>query len=197
MAARRCCLWLQSRQSSGAVPTLRGCSSRLTRRGFVVFLPCHWHCSRHQASTTGGKASSIDQTQAAISLMAFFGRRERLPSGAAQRPIRLKNKILPRKAASFPGYSDRRLAITRGRGLCLVGFGYRSGKLADVQPHRREVMTQFKAEVPHPLRNDLPGAPFHKERESTSGKSPVLGLRRLEQAQRRRDADTARPHRQQ
>ena len=31
--------------SRGAVPTWRGCSRTLTRRGFVVCLPCHWHCS--------------------------------------------------------------------------------------------------------------------------------------------------------
>ncbi len=40
-------------------------------------------------------ASGIDQPQAAISLAALFGGRERLLGGAAQGPIRLKHKVLP------------------------------------------------------------------------------------------------------
>jgi hypothetical protein len=35
-----------SRSRSGAEPTGSGCSSTLTWRGFLVALPCHWHCSR-------------------------------------------------------------------------------------------------------------------------------------------------------
>lgn len=46
MQARRCSLRLQSCHKSGAPPTLSGWSSTLTWRGFEVFLPSHWHCSR-------------------------------------------------------------------------------------------------------------------------------------------------------
>src|SRR5258708_6870452 len=32
--------------SRGVDPTGSGCNSKLTRRGFVVVRPCHWHCTR-------------------------------------------------------------------------------------------------------------------------------------------------------
>ena len=55
----------------------------------------------------------------------LFGGRERLLGGAAQGPIRLKDKVSPRETACFPGRSESRRAIARGRGLLL--FGLRSG----------------------------------------------------------------------
>ena len=94
--------------------------------------------------------SRVDQTQAAISLTALFGGRERLIGGAAQGPVRLKHKVSPRETACFPGRGDRRRAIARGSGLLLFGLGGGS-KLGGTHRSRLQVMTQFQAQVPHPL----------------------------------------------
>lgn len=78
----------------------------------------------------------VNQPQAAISLTALFGCREHLVGGAAQGPIRLKHKVLPRETAGFPGRGDRRRAIARGRGLLLFGLGDGGSKLGGTHRSR-------------------------------------------------------------
>ncbi len=104
---------------------------------------------------TLAEPSRVDQTQAAISLTALFGCTERLIGGAAQGPVRLKHKVSPRETACFPGRGESRRAIARGRGLLLFGLGGGS-KLGGTHRRRLQLMPQFQAQVPHPLRDDLP-----------------------------------------
>ena len=78
-------------------------------------------------------ASGVDQPQAAISKALLFGCRKHLIGGAAQGPIRLEHKVLPREAAGFPGRGKSRRAIARGRGLLLFGLGSGGSKLGDTQ----------------------------------------------------------------
>ncbi len=112
--ARRCSLRLQSRQSSGAEPTWRGCNSTLTWRGFLVLLPCHWHCSRSGQGrqlrilapyTMRRLPSASLRCSCGISFWSSF---------AAQRPIGLEGKVLAGEAARFPGQAHVRGSIARG-----------------------------------------------------------------------------------
>ncbi len=57
-------------------------------------------CGTRAASANAGP---IHDAQAAIGFSAMLMRQECIPSGAAQRPIRLEGKVSPREAASFPG----------------------------------------------------------------------------------------------
>ena len=139
--------------------------------------------------STLAEPSRVDQTQAAISLTALFGCRERLIGRAAQGPVRLKHKVSPRETACFPGRGESRRAIARGRDLLLFGLGGGS-KLGGPHRSRLQLMPQFQAQVPHPLRDDLPRAPFRTERENTSGRGLVQYLHRQVPSQRILDAST-------
>src|SRR5258708_32097842 len=123
------------------------------RRGAAMPLALHTPRTR----STLAKPSRVDQTQAAISLTALFGCRERLIGGGAQGPVRLKHEVSPRETACFPGRGESRRAIARGRGLLLFGLGGGS-KLGGTPRSRLQMMPQFQAQIPHPLRDDLPRA---------------------------------------
>src|SRR5207247_9035790 len=65
----------------------------------------------------------VDQAQAAISLMALFGCRNRYIGCARQGSIRLKAKASTRDAAGFPVRGDSLAGIDRGRAVVLFGLG--------------------------------------------------------------------------
>src|SRR5258708_2540347 len=104
------------------------------RRGAAMPLALHTPRTR----STLAKPSRVDQTQAAISLTALFGCRERLIGGRAAGPATPQPKASPPRTARPPGPA--------GGGSKLGG------------PHRRrlQLMPQFQAQIPHPLRDDLP-----------------------------------------
>src|SRR4051794_26627736 len=60
-------------------------------------------------------AGRIHDAQTAIGFSAALVRYQRLASGATQRPIGLKRKILTGEATCFPGQAHLRGSIARGR----------------------------------------------------------------------------------
>src|SRR5260221_5563322 len=111
----------------------------------------------HGTTSTLTDASRIHQPQAAIRLPARFGRREGLPSGATQHAIRLKDKIVPRKTVAFEGQSYLGGRIARGRNCVLLRRWKGRSKLGGAHRLRLKLVPQLQAEVPDPLRDDLPG----------------------------------------
>jgi hypothetical protein len=94
-----------------------------------------------ETASTLADASRIHETQAAISLTALFGRRESLPSRAMQRPISLKDKVLPREAIAFEGQGHLGWRIARGGSRVLFRHWEGRSKLGGAQRLRRELMT--------------------------------------------------------
>src|SRR5207245_1440026 len=78
--------------------------------------------------------------------------------------------VSPRETASFPGRGESWRAIARGRGLLLFGLGGGS-KLGGPHRSRLQLMTQFQAQVPHPLRDDLP-----RVLTARSVRTPAVGV---------------------
>jgi hypothetical protein len=105
MQARRCCLRLQSRQSSGGAPTRSGCKSMLTWRGLAVARPCHWHCSRNGQGrqlrmlapyTTRKLPSASRRRSCGISFC---------PAGQSSVPSGWRAKSRPEKRPRFQGWA--------------------------------------------------------------------------------------------
>ena len=92
---------------------------------------------------TTPNAGGIHQPQAAIDFLAPFVDRKGLMGRTAQRAIGLESEVLPREPASFPGSSNRGLAIATGAGLLFVGLAGRWSKLGGAQRLRLEHMAQF------------------------------------------------------
>src|SRR6266851_2915020 len=126
----------------------------LTRLGGGAALPLTLVAQRAGAATAD--AGRIHHAQAPISLSAPLVGAQGLPGWAAQRAIRLKDKVATREAACFPGQSfcNRSIALYRGRGGgLLLQLG---SKLGCAHRSRAELMAQLQTEVPHPLVDDLP-----------------------------------------
>jgi hypothetical protein len=89
-------------------------------------------------------------------------REKLLGSRALERAVGLERKVLAREAASFPEQADVRGSIARRerdmwrKRWC--GQSRRDGrsKLGGAYRIRVEVMSQFKPQVPGPLRHHLP-----------------------------------------
>ena len=115
----------------------------------------------------------------------------------AQRAIGLEGEVLPRKTANFEGGGNRGLAIATGTGRLLFGLGHRRSKLGDEQGFRGQLVPQFQAEVPHPLRDHLPALllPGRVAAPTIGIDLPIpIGERRRVMP---RDADTAQRRQQQ
>jgi hypothetical protein len=112
--------------------------------------------------TTTEDASPIHHAQAAIGFSALLMREQLLVSRATQRPIGLESKVLAREATRFPGQTHVRGSIARGRSRARwkrwSGGGRRDGrsKLGRAHGIRMQLMPQLQAQVPHPLRDQLP-----------------------------------------
>ena len=111
--ARRCSLRLQSRQNSGSLPTLSGCSSTLTWRGFLVELPFHWHCSRSSqkrqlrilaAYTSRRLPSASCRRSWSVSVLPAGQRR--VPSGWSGKSVPVKRPVLKEVAAAGGRYPE-------------------------------------------------------------------------------------------
>src|SRR5579883_733840 len=114
--------------------------------------------------TTTANARRIHDTQTPIGLSAALLNRKRLPCWTAERPVGLERKVGSAEAPRFPGRGSGRWTVssgrsgggrTRGSWLTLRREG--RSKLGGAQGSRLQVMPQFQAEVPHPLRHALPG----------------------------------------
>ncbi len=99
----------------------------------------------------------VVHAQTPIGFSAVLMRDQLLVSGAAQGPIRLEDKVLARKAASFPGPSDDGQFVALLRLLPGFALAERGCKFGGTHWVRLEEMAQFQPEVPHPLGHDLPG----------------------------------------
>ncbi len=113
--------------------------------------------------TTVANAGRIDHTQAPISLSTPLLRSERPACWTPQRPIGLERKVLPREATHFPGRRRGRWTISRRRrgrswtrgSLLTLRWEGRS-KFGDAHRVRMKLLPQFEADIPDPLRHDLP-----------------------------------------
>lgn len=101
---------------------------------------------------TIGNSGREDDAQTASWFFAPFARQEPLVCRTAHRAIRLEGKGLSRKAPSLPSSAEHRWGIALRR-LTLVD---RWSKLGDAHRGRDELMPQFQAQIPEPLRDDLP-----------------------------------------
>ena len=112
------------------------------------------------ADTTVSNPGGVEHPQRAIVLGALLGRVQRLACWTTQCPVGLEGKVLSREAPSFPGGGGGGWVIAR-RGSRRVGsllLDRRDGrsKLGRAHGGRLQLMPQFQAQVPHPLRDDLP-----------------------------------------
>src|SRR5260370_42680511 len=88
-------------------------------------------------------------------------RNQRLASRTAQRAIRLKGKVLTREAGRLPGQGHGCWSIPLGgrRRVSRLFVRRRESrsKLGGTHWSRSKLMAQLQAQVPDPLRDDLPG----------------------------------------
>lgn len=79
------------------------------------------------------------------------------PAGQHTVPSGWRVKATPRKAASFEEVADHWWAIALLMRLLSLPRGQSGGKLRRLQRGRGKLMAQFQTEIPHPLRDNLPG----------------------------------------
>lgn len=103
--------------------------------------------------TTPADAGRIHHTQAPIAFSASLMGDQRLASRTTERAIRLERNVLTGKAPCFPRRTHVRGSIARG-GNRVWWSGRRTLGRADWI--RMQLMSQLQAEVPDPLRDDLP-----------------------------------------
>src|SRR6266571_263086 len=105
-------------------------------------------------------ARCIHHPNGPIALRAAFLGIERVLSRTAQRAIRLGDKVVPFQTASLPGARQGGWPIRRGcgRGKTCCGFKSDGGwsKLRRAHGSGMESMSQAEAQIPNPLREDLP-----------------------------------------
>lgn len=110
--------------------------------------------------TATADAGRIHHPQASIGFPTSFVDRERLPCRAAQRPIWLLGKLSTREATGFPGQRHLWWPISlwgrRDVGHLFVRRRAGRSELGGAHRIRMKLMAQFQAEIPDPLRHDLP-----------------------------------------
>ncbi len=111
------------------------------------------------------EASRIHETVGPIPLWSAFLRIERVVGGATQGPVRLKRKSGSWKATGKGGAGPLRGAIRHRRRRRLRGNRRDGGSRGSLscgskfgQAHRsgRQLLSQFEAQIPHPLTENLP-----------------------------------------
>lgn len=107
------------------------------------------------ADTAVSDPGGVEYSQRAIVLGALLSRVQRLACWTAERPVGLEGKVLSREATNFPGGGGGGWAIAR-RGSRRVGslLAFRRdgrSKLGRAHGGRLKLMSQFQAQVPHPL----------------------------------------------
>src|SRR6266567_4757148 len=109
------------------------------------------------AAATIAYPGAVEHAQTTIGFAALLGWAQRLASRTVQRPFGLEGEVLPGETPRFPGQGNRRLAIALHRRLLYWGLCDGGSKLGRAHRSRLKHMTQFQAQVPDPLRDDLPG----------------------------------------
>src|SRR6266699_3154886 len=109
-----------------------------------------------RAAATIAYPGAVEHAQTAIGFAALLGWAQRLASRTGQCPVGLKGEVPPGETPRFPGQGDRRLAIALHRRLLRCGLFDRGSKLGRAHRSRLKHMTQFQAQVPDPLRDNLP-----------------------------------------
>jgi len=102
-------------------------------------------------------AGGRDQTQASIGFSTLLLVMQRLPCGTPHRPIRLEGNVLSREAPSLPGSADHRLAISLFCRVLPIRLRESRGTRGRAHGRRFQLLSSFEAQVPCPLRDDLPG----------------------------------------
>src|SRR5260370_14313560 len=110
-----------------------------------------------RAAATIEYPGAVEHAQTAIGFAALLGWAQRLASRTVQHPVGLEGEVLPRETPHFPGQGDRRLAVALHRRLRSSGLFDGGSKLGRAHRSRLKHMTQFQAQVPDPLRDNLPG----------------------------------------
>ena len=141
-----------------------------------------------RAAATIENSGTVEDAQTAISEALLLGGAQRLARRTGQRPIGLESEILPAETTRFPGQGDRRFAIALHRCLLRCSLGDRGSKLSRAQRSWRELMTQFQPEVPHPLRDNLPGFLSRGRVTTPAVGVAAIGLHRRVLVQRRHKA---------
>src|SRR5216684_7290122 len=109
------------------------------------------------AAATIAYPGAVEHAQTAIGFAALLGWAQRLASRTVQHPVGLEGEVLPGETPHFPGQGDRRLAVALHRRLLRCGLFDGGSKLGRAHRSRLKHMTQFQAQVPDPLRDNLPG----------------------------------------
>ncbi len=92
-----------TRSRRGAEPMARGCSSTLTWRGFLVALPCHWHCPRRgQGRQLQMLAAYTTRRLPSASLRRSWATSD-WPAGQRKVPSGWRGKSCPEKRPAFQG----------------------------------------------------------------------------------------------
>ncbi len=148
-----------------------------------------------RTGTTTANAGAIHHAQAAIGFSALLMREQLLVSGATQRPIGLESKVLAGEAARFPGQAHLRGSIARGGSRVTVMEAGEQEQIRSCAPGQDEADAPVPGAGSRPIATPPASTPAPRRSGCTSDRGPARHPHRPEQAQRHRDADTARPHR--
>ncbi len=111
--------------------------------------------------STSADPGSIQDAQRAIAFGSTFLGRERVSCGTVQGAIWLRGELLSGKAAHLRRFGPRRGTVGhQSRSLASRGGkrrGFGGSKFGGAHGSRMEAMSQFQAQIPHPLANHLPG----------------------------------------
>src|SRR5579883_650021 len=103
-----------------------------------------------------GDPGLVDDAQAAAPFEPPFLGKKLLVRWATHGSIWREHKIVSRVVSSFPGSSDDRRHVTLHRGLACLRDAESRSELSGAQGLRLEMMSQFQAEIPYPLGDQLP-----------------------------------------
>lgn len=82
----------------------------------------------------------------------------------------MKHKVASREAASVEGQGHLGSCLARRGSSVLSDRLEGLSKLGGAHRRGGQLMTQFQTQVPHPVTDPLPGAPFRTGRDDTSGR---------------------------
>jgi hypothetical protein len=117
-------------------------------------MPLTLLAQRTRAATVD--AGAIHQAQASIGFSALLLDTKLLVCGTAQCSVWLEREIVAREATSLPCGAHLWRGRARGRSCVWWRWWQSRSKLGRAHWLRFELVSQFQAEVPHPLRDQLP-----------------------------------------
>jgi hypothetical protein len=195
MQARRWRRRGQSPHRRGSEPTVRGWNSRLSWRGFLVALPFHWHCPRRGQGRQLRMLAAYTTRRLPLSSQRRSCARSVCPAGQRKVPSGWRAKSRPEKRSAFQGWATSGGPYPQRGALRSESWGSAGAN------ERRHAAQSGRGDGPVPASGSRPIAPpiastpVHKGSGCTNdlGRSPDPRLQA--EAQKRRDASTARRHR--